>query len=86
MANQKEISEDIALAFEHIRATHATLSAVMVEVAVLRQFILKSPKMLRQYRRALAVEIAKVRSLAVTAMRAYEKEILRIKSGGEWKN
>jgi hypothetical protein len=86
MANQEDFSETVTVLFEHIRALHATLSAVMIDIAVLRHIVLKSPKTSRQYRRTLAHEVAKVKPLVATAMQAYEEEIMRIKSNCHWKN
>ncbi len=86
MVNQEEISETLAVAFEHIRALHATLSAVMIDLAVLRHFVLKSPETSRQYHRTLALEVLKVKPLVATAMRAYEEEIMHIRSNCQWKN
>ena len=36
MTDQRELSEALGLAYEHIRALHATLAAVMIDVAALR--------------------------------------------------
>jgi hypothetical protein len=86
MTNQEDISETLAVAFQHIRALHATLSAVMIDIAVLRRFVLKSPKTSRQYHQMLAREVAKSKPLVTTAMRAYEEEIMHIRSNCQWKN
>jgi hypothetical protein len=68
MVNQEEISETLAVAFEHIRALHATLSAVMIDLAVLRHFVLKSPETSRQYHRTLALEVLKVKPLVASRL------------------
>ena len=86
MTNLEELSETLGLAFEHIRALHATLSAVMVDIAALRTLVLKGPKTSRQYRQALASEVAKAKPFVAVAMQAYEEEILRIKCGRHWNN
>ena len=86
MANQEDFSETLAIAFEYTRALHATHSAVMVEFAVLRHFVLKSPKTSRQYRQMLAREVSKVKPFVATAIGAYEEEIMHIRSNSEWKN
>ncbi len=86
MTNREELSETLGLAFEHIKALHATLSAVMVDIAALRNSVLKGPKTSRRYRQSLASEVAKAKPLVAIAMQAYEEEILRIKCGKHWKN
>jgi len=86
MVSQEDFSETLTVAFEHIRALHATLSAVMIDLAVLRHFVLKNPKTSRQYRRTLTREVSKVKPLVATAMQAYEEEIMRIKYNCQWKN
>jgi hypothetical protein len=86
MTNQEELSETLGLAFEHIKTLHATLAAVMVDIAALRSLFLKGPKAARRYRQALASEVAKVKPLVAIAMQAYEEKILYIKSDKHWKN
>ena len=73
MANQEDFPETLAIAYEYIRALHATHSAVMVDIADLRHVVLKSTKTSRQYRQMLAREVSKVKPLVATAMRAYEQ-------------
>ena len=58
----------------------------MVDIAVLRHLVLKSTKASKQYRQMLAREVSKVKPLVATAMRAYEEEIMHIRSNSEWKN
>jgi hypothetical protein len=86
MADHEDLSETLGLAFEHIKALHATLAAVMVDVAALRSVFLKGHKPSRRYREALAVEVAKVKPLVAAAMLEYEEKILIIRSGKHWRN
>ena len=86
MADEKELSEALVRAFEHVRAMHAILAALMIDVAALRKVILKGPKPLRRYRQALATEADKVKPLIETAMRAYDEELLQLSSSSVWRN
>jgi hypothetical protein len=87
MTNQENLTESLGLAFEHIRALHATIAAVMTDVAALRHVVTRDHKVSRRrYRRELATAVAKVKPLVTAAMNAYEEEIARIKSNSRWKN
>jgi hypothetical protein len=59
MTDREELSENLGLAFEHIKALHATLSAVMVAIAAFSNSVLKALKTSRAYCRSLASEVAK---------------------------
>jgi hypothetical protein len=86
MADEKELSEALVHAFKHVRAMHAILAALMVDVAAIRKVVLKGPKPLRRYRRALATEANRVKPLIDTAMRAYDEELVHLSSIGRWRN
>jgi hypothetical protein len=79
MTDPEELSETLGLAFEHFKALHATLSAVMVDIAALRCCVLKAPKTSRGYCQSLASEVAKSNPFIAIAMRTYEEKLLRIK-------
>ncbi len=85
MADEKELSEALVRAFKHVRAMHAILAALMVDVAAIRKVVLKGPKPLRRYRQALT-EANKVKPLIETAMRAYEEELLKLTNSTPWHN
>jgi len=86
MAEQKALSDALALALRHIKALHGTLAATLIDVAALRQIVLNSPKESNRYRQVLESEATKVKSLVATAMQAYDEEILRIQTMNHWKN
>jgi hypothetical protein len=86
MTEQEKLKESLALAFEHIRALHATLTAVMTDVAALRHVVMKSSKASRLYRRELASAVAMAQPLVAAAMHNYDEEIVQIKSNGFWAN
>jgi hypothetical protein len=86
MTEHEESGEALRLAFEYIKALHATLAALMTDVAALRHVVLQGPRTSRQYRQALAIKVAKAKPLVSAAMQAYEDEIVRIKSINDWRN
>ena len=86
MKDQVEFPESLEHAFEHIRALHLTLAAVMIDVAALRHIVLRSAKLNNCYQRALATESVKTRAIIHEAMREYDQEIARLKCIGPWKN
>jgi hypothetical protein len=86
MADEKELSEALVRAFKHVRAMHAILAALMIDVAAMRKVVLKGPKPPRRYRQALATEADKVKPLIDTAMRAYDEEVVHLSCIGHWRN
>jgi hypothetical protein len=86
MSDRQELTEHLGRAFEHLKALHAALAASMTDVTALRHVVLKDPKVLRRYRRALADAVRETRPLVVDAMAGYDAEIARIRSTGIWKN
>jgi hypothetical protein len=86
MENLGESVKYLCSAFEYLRALHGTLEALMVDVAALRQVVLKEDKAARHYRKVLAEAVKEARPLVATAMQAYDTEIARIKTAGTWKN
>jgi hypothetical protein len=80
------LTESLGLAFEHIRALHATIAAVMTDVAALRRVVTKGSKASRGSRRELKIAMAAAKPLVATALRAYDEEIVRIECNGYWKN
>jgi hypothetical protein len=86
MKDQVELPESSGRAFEHISAFHATLAAVMLDIAALRHVVLRSAKLTRCYHHALATESVKTRAMITDALRAYDEEIARLKCRGLWKN
>ena len=86
MADQKALTEALALALRHIKALHGTLAATLIDVAALRQIVLNNPKESKRYHQVLTFEAAKVKSLVATAMQAYDEEILHIQTMSYWRN
>ena len=86
MANEKELSDALVHAFDHIRTMHAILAALMVDVAAVRKVVLQGPNPRRRYRQVLATEAYKVKPCIETAMRAYEEALLQLSSRCHWRN
>jgi hypothetical protein len=86
MKDRAELAESLGRAFEHISALHAILAAMMIDVAALRQVVLKSVKSNNCYRHAIMSESAKTKCLIMKAMQAYDQEIAILKCRGLWKN
>lgn len=87
MTDQEKSRDALGLAFEHIKALHLTLAALMTDVAALRRVVLKGPKNSKLYRRTLACGLAKAKPLVAAAMQAYQREIADISIPADtWKN
>ena len=86
MSEQEDSKKCLGLAFEHLKGLHATLAALMTDVAALRDVILKDPRIARRYRLALAHEVKIAKPLVAVAMQAYEEAILRVISNGDLRN
>jgi hypothetical protein len=86
MNDHVQFPESLEHAFEHIRALHVTLAALMIDVAALRHTVLRSAKLTNFYQRAVTTESVKTRAMIHEAMREYDEEIARLKFRGLWKN
>jgi len=86
MAKAEDLPETLALAFEHIRALHAILAALMIDSAALRRVVVTDSRTSRRYRQILAAEAEKTKPLLATALQAYEDEIRRIRRNIRWEN
>jgi hypothetical protein len=78
MADSQQLEDLLVAMVRHLKAVHATLSAVMVDVAALRQTVLIEPEDVNRYKEKLqkGTEIAK--PLVNAAMRSYDEMIQRI--------
>ncbi|HLZ51516.1 MAG TPA: hypothetical protein VKP61_12240 [Candidatus Acidoferrum sp.] len=87
MSNEEvETRKCLSLAFEHLRALHATLTAEMTDIAALRRAVLNNPRLLRRYQVALTQEVRVAKPLVVAAMQAYDEAILRVMTNGDLRN
>jgi len=72
----EEMRECSGLAFEHLSALHASLTAEMTDTAALSFIVLNNPGLLRRYRLALAGEVRLAKPLVAIAMQAYRNEVM----------
>jgi hypothetical protein len=87
MTDQKKSRAALGLAFEHIKALHLTVAALMTDVAALRHVVLRGPGKSKLYRRTLASGVVKARPLVAAAMLAFQEEIAELETAGDvWKN
>jgi hypothetical protein len=78
MSDNQHLEDLLVATVRHLKALHATLSAVMVDVAALRQSVLIEPEDVSCYKGKIqkGTEIAK--PLVNAAMRSYDEMIQRI--------
>jgi hypothetical protein len=83
MVDNHDLEDFLATLVGQLKALHATLSAVMVDVAALRQCVLIEPENLNRYKEKIqkGTEIAK--PLVNSAMRSYDELIARIADSGD---
>jgi hypothetical protein len=86
MSDEKKLSEALVRALKHVRAMHAILAGLMVDVAAIRKVVLKGPKPVRRYHQALATEADKVKPLIETAMQEYDEELRQLTNSSHWHN
>ncbi len=78
MSDNQHLEDLLVATVKHLKALHATLSAVMVDVSALRQTTLVEPEDVSRYKEKIqkGTEIAK--PLVNAAMRSYDDMIQRI--------
>lgn len=85
MTPSQQLEESLALTVQHVKALHAALSAVMVEVTALRQTVLKS-RDVNRFRSRIQTGTEQAKPLVQTAMRSYDDLIRQIDDSGETGN
>ncbi len=87
MIDEKNLQDALVAAFEPLKSLHGTLSAVMSDVAALRETVLeKDAETIVRYQEHLVKQVAIATPLAAAAMQGYDEIILRLKDGGKWTN
>lgn len=71
---------------KHVRTLHATLSAVMTDVAAIRRTLLEEPEDVLQYKSNLLAAIETARPLVNEALQSYDEMIRQIQGLKEWRN
>jgi broad specificity phosphatase PhoE len=70
----------------HVKSLHATLTAVMTDVAALRRTLLEEPGNVVDYKSNLRAAIETAKPLVDEAMLSYDEMIRQIQSLEEWRN
>ena len=71
---------------KQVRALHATLSALMTDVAALRRTLLQNPEDANQYRNNLRAAIETAKPIVDEAMQSYDEMIRQIQESEGWRN
>ena len=71
---------------KQVRALHATLSALMTDVAAIRRTFLHDSKSHIHYKKNLRTAIQAAKPLVDEAMQSYDKMIQQIEESAEWRN
>ncbi len=70
----------------HVKTLHATLSAVMTDVAAIRRTLLEEPEDVSQYKSNLLEAIKTAKPLVDEALQSYDEMIRQIQGLKEWRN
>ena len=70
----------------HVKSLHATLTALMTDVAAIRRTLLDQPGNVVDYESNLRAAIKTAKPLVDEAMHSYDEMIQRIQSLEEWRN
>lgn len=70
----------------HVKSLHATLTALMTDVAAIRRTLLDQPGNVVDYESNLRAAIKTAKPLVDEAMHSYDEMIRQIQSLEEWRN
>lgn len=70
----------------HVKSLHATLTALMTDVAAIRRTLLDQTGNVADYKSNLRAAIETARPLVDEAMHSYDEMIRQIQSLEEWRN
>ena len=80
------LQDFLASTVRHVKTLHATLSAVMTDVAAIRRTLLEEPEDVSQYRSNLLEAIKTAKPLVDEALQSYDEMIRQIQGLKEWRN
>lgn len=80
------LQEFLITTIKHVRTLHATLSALMTDVAAIRRTLLEQPANVAQYKSNLLEAIETAKPLVDEALESYDDMIRQIQSYEEWRN
>ena len=82
----QSLQEFLVSTLGHVRSLHATLTALLTDVAALRRTMLGEPEDLERYETNLKLAMATAKPLVDEAMRSYDEMIQALSVTGRWKN
>lgn len=82
----QNVHELLLSTVKQVRALHATLSALMTDVAALRRTLLHGRADMIRYQDNLQAAIATARPLVDEAMQSYDDTIRQIQESEGWRN
>jgi hypothetical protein len=78
MSDNQHLVDLLVATVKHLKALHATLSAVMVDESALRQSVLVEPEDVSRYKEKIQKGTEITKPLVNAAMRSYDEMIRRI--------
>ncbi|HEY6945532.1 MAG TPA: hypothetical protein VI431_10375 [Candidatus Acidoferrum sp.] len=84
--NVQNVQELLLSTVKQVRALHATLSALMTDVAAIRRTLLQGPDDLADYKNNLRAAIETAKPIVDEAMQAYDEVIQEIQESEAWRN
>ena len=84
--NVQNVHDLLLCTVKQVRALHATLSALMTDVAAIRRTFLNDSKAHVHYKKNLRAAIQEAKPLVDEAMQSYDKMIQQIEESAEWCN
>ena len=82
----QNVNEILLSTVKQMRAPHATLTALMTDVAAMRRTLLHGQAHLVQYKRNLRSAIDTAKPLVDEAMQSYDEMIRQIEESEAWRN
>jgi len=82
--DSQNLREFLLLTIKQVKALHATLCAVMTDVAAMRRTLLETPEDVVDYKSNLVSAVETAKPLVDTAMQAYDSMIEQLEIGAEW--
>jgi hypothetical protein len=82
----QNVHEVLLSTVKQMRALHATLSALMTDVAAMRRTLLHGPGDIVHYKNNLRSAIETARPIVEEAMQSYDQMIQQIEESEAWRN
>jgi len=82
----QNVHELLLSTVKQVRALHATLSALMTDVAAIRRTFLQGRGEMAHYKDNLRLAIETAKPIVDEAMQSYDEMIRQIQESGAWRN